>query len=97
MVRKPPYLLAPEVSMRGGNCRRGLGNQVTQPGCDLAACSLQALSGQQSVLDLSVQEAPSGSVLKKERLLGGTRACRWVCEVRPFPSVLRKPIVLLGT
>lgn len=78
-----PYLPAPEVSMQGGGCRRGLGNQVTQPACDLAAFSLQALSGQQLVLDLSVQEAPSGSVLRRG-VLGSTA------------SVLRKPIVLSG-
>lgn len=47
--------------------------KALQPGCDLAACSLQALSEQQLVLDPSVQEAPSGRALIKERWGGQQR------------------------
>lgn len=96
MVRKTPHLPPPPPSLHAGRrLQKRTGNQVTQPGCDLAVCSLQALSGQQLVLDRCAQEVLSGSVLKRA-VLGIPGACGCGCEIRLFPSVLRKPIVLSG-
>lgn len=63
-----------------------------QPGCDLPVCSRQVLWGQQLVLDLGVQEAPSGSVSEKDRYAAQYRGS-WAGELDLLPSVLRKPIV----